>query len=329
MLTTLTSSVNSVHTMKTVLSPRSGRPLAERLAFVSGGVALLACAAHLLAFALVDDAVWAGPIGFRKPAMFGFSVGVTLLSLAWLVRAFPPRRLQAALLGVMSGALLLEVVIIALQRFRGVPSHFNMATLLDGVLWSMMGFAITIFALLAIVQAVWSFGRLHAPPAMKTAIRAAMVLLVFSQVSGQLIVLNGTSVVMPGGEFVAANIAQAATFGAAGNLKLPHAIALHGLQVLPLLGLLVVRLRWTAGVAHFWIAFSGLGFLGLALTAQVQAYTGRAVLDFGPLVGVAFLLSLAAFGLPWLLAANSWLRGELPRRRPLTSPAAAPSLEVH
>jgi len=315
--------------MKTMLLPLSSRPWAERIAFVSGGVALLAGVAHLLAFALVDAAVWAGPIGFRKPAMFGFSIGVTLLSLAWLVRAFPPRRLQAALLGVMSGSLLLEVVIIAVQRFRGVPSHFNMATVFDGVLWSMMGLAITIFALLAIVQAVWSFGRLNAPPAMRTAIRASMVLLVFSQVSGQLIVFNGTSVVLPGGEFVATNLAQAATYGAAGNLKLPHAIALHGLQVLPLLGLLVLRLPWTARVARFWIALSGFGFLGLALTAQVQAYTGRAVLDIGPLVAFAFIVSLATFGLPWLLAANSWLGGKLPRGCPVTPRAAAPSLETH
>lgn len=170
------------------------RPTAERIALISGVISLLSFVAHLLVFPFIDDAVWAGPIGFRKPAMFGFSVGVTLLSLGWMIRYFAPRpRLQTALVGTMSGALLLEVAIIAFQRFRGVPSHFNMATLFDGLLWSMMGLAIIVFALLAIVQAVWSFGQLNAPPAVRTAIRAAMVLLVFSQISGQLIVLNGTN----------------------------------------------------------------------------------------------------------------------------------------
>jgi hypothetical protein len=302
----------------------NSRRLPERIALVCGAVALASCGLHLVAFPFSDGAVWSGPVGFRKPAMFGFSIGVTLLSLGWIMRHFPDRpRWHATLVGAMSGALLVEVMIIALQRFRGVPSHFNMATVFDGVLWSMMGLSITIFALLAMVMAAESFGRLNAPPPIRTAIRAAMVLLVFSQISGQLIVLNGMSVVLEGGEYSATNIARAATFGAAGDLKLPHAISLHGLQVLPLLGAWVARLNWTAGAARFWIALSGAGFFGLAVTAQVHAYTGRALADIGSAAAAAMGASLMAFALPWLLAAHAAV-ARLRMQSPVASALATP-----
>ena len=257
--------------------------------------------------------------------MFGFSVGLTLVSIGWMMRFFRSRpRAQTAVAGVMSGALLLEIAIIAVQRVRGVPSHFNMATTLDGVLWSMMGLAISVFALLAMVLAVWSFGRLEAPPVMRTGIRAALVLLVFSQISGQLIVLHGTSVVWPEGKFVAAEIARAGTYGAAGNLKLPHAIALHGLQLLPLLGALAVRLNWSPLAGRFWIALAGVGFFGVALTTQLQAYTGRAMADLDPVLASALGVCLVAFGLPWAHAACSWLTATIDRRASTKSALAHP-----
>jgi hypothetical protein len=309
MLTALTFYVITVNIpMKPMFPPSSAGSAPERIAFVTGAVSLLVCAVHLLAFPFVEEAVWAGPIGFRKPAMFGFSVGVTLLSLGWMVRSFAARpRWQTVLMGAMSGALLLEVAIISLQRFRGVPSHFNMATLLDGALWSMMGLAIIVFALLAMVQAVLSFGKVNAPPAMRAAIRAGMVLLVFSQISGQLIVLNGSNVVLEGGEFVAANISRAAIYGAAGDLKLPHAIALHGLQVLPLLALVIGRLNWRPKNGQLGVALSGAGFFGIALIAQLQAFAGRWISDLTPVMAGAFAASFAAFALPWILATSASL----------------------
>jgi hypothetical protein len=287
---------------KNIRSYLISRSRAERIAFVAAGVALATGLAHLLLIAFDPSASWSGPTGIRKPAIFGFSIGLTLLSIAWLLRFFPSRpRRQTVLVAGMGAALLLEIAIIALQRFRGVPSHFNMATVLDGTLWSMMGLAIMLFAVLALVLTIWSFGQLHAPSTMRAAIRAGLLLLVVSQISGQLIVLNGTTVVLQDGKFVADEITRAATFGAAGNLKLPHAISLHGLQLLPLLGLLVTRSNLRHG--HRWVWLSSAGFLGVAAVAQLQAYRGRAFTDLDPTSLTALGVSVTAFALPWIYAA--------------------------
>jgi hypothetical protein len=55
------------------------------------GVLLLASGLfHTLVF-LVDGGGWDGPLSWRKPILFGFSFGITVLSLGWVL-SFLPRR---------------------------------------------------------------------------------------------------------------------------------------------------------------------------------------------------------------------------------------------
>jgi hypothetical protein len=56
------------------------------------GVLLLASGlVHTVVF-LLDGGGWDGPLSWRKPILFGFSFGVTVLSLGWVLSFLPRRR---------------------------------------------------------------------------------------------------------------------------------------------------------------------------------------------------------------------------------------------
>ncbi|NEQ67522.1 MAG: hypothetical protein F6K21_18840 [Symploca sp. SIO2D2] len=275
-------------------------PLSRKTAYVVGSFIVLTGIVHLIAFPFIQDAVWSGPAGFRKPIVFGISAGLTVITMAWLLRYFHPQpRLHALMMYSMSVTLIIEIVIIDLQRFRGVPSHFNTATPFDSVLWALMAQSILVFAIVSMTQGILSFRKLTAPPALSAAIRGSMILFFLSQVSGQLIVQNGLDIVTKDGVFIMENVARSTVYGEAGNLKLPHAITLHSIQALPLLGLLFAALPQSASKSGAWVWISAAGFFGLAATAQSQAYLGKSIQDLDPLSAAILSLSIATFTVPF------------------------------
>jgi hypothetical protein len=104
------------------------------------------------------------------------------------------------------------------------------------------------------------------------------------------------------------------TFGAAGVMKVPHAVAMHAIQVLPglawLLGFAAVGERWRLGLV--WAATTGYGALVAVSLAQTAA--GLAPLDLGGATAILSLLGLLLLGVAFGAAL-------LALRRP--TPAAA------
>jgi hypothetical protein len=64
-------------------TPESGGTALPRFAYLAAALLLLSSAVHLVVYA-VDGGAWGGPVSWRKPILFGFSFGVTLLSLGWV-----------------------------------------------------------------------------------------------------------------------------------------------------------------------------------------------------------------------------------------------------
>lgn len=79
---------------------------------------------------------WEGRTGWRKPLVFGISNAMIFVSLryAFLEQQLVSRRLAAHLTAWSTA---LEVGVITLQAWRGVPSHFNTTTNLDAWLYIM------------------------------------------------------------------------------------------------------------------------------------------------------------------------------------------------
>ena len=94
---------------------------------------------------VIDPRVVMGAPAWMKPAKFHASVAIYTLTLAWVftyLREWPKTRHAASWLTTVT--LTLEIVIIDVQAWRGTTSHFNVGTVLDGVLFTVMGLAIVV-----------------------------------------------------------------------------------------------------------------------------------------------------------------------------------------
>jgi len=269
----------------------------QRFAYVCGALLVLSGAFHGVVY-LVDGGPWSGPISWRKPVVFGLSFGITLVTLGWITGLLRPRRAAGwVVLGTLSVASVGEVALISMQKWRGVESHFNDATPFDGMVFSLMGMLVSLVALMVVVITVWSFLRLDAPPSLALAVRAGLVLMLLSQAVGVQMIVEGGN-----------------TFGAAGALKLPHAVTLHAVQVLPALALLLLASDTVERHRVRVVALGTAGYAVMISATMVQTYGGRGPLDVG-LVPVL----LALVGLTLLVASVlATLRGLGSRVRPPT-----------
>ncbi|MEZ4611314.1 MAG: hypothetical protein R2838_13920 [Caldilineaceae bacterium] len=107
----------------------------------------------MLVAMVVDPTVITGVNGWIKPLKFLLSTliyGVTFLWLLSFVRG--RRRWVQVLANVTAAALLIEIVLIIMQVLRNTTSHFNAATPFDAVVFSIMGTAITVLAVMNLIR---------------------------------------------------------------------------------------------------------------------------------------------------------------------------------
>jgi hypothetical protein len=244
---------------------------------------------------LVAGGAWQGPVSFRKPATFGVSFGLTTITLAWVTgRLRITGRTRWLLLAPLTAADATEVAWVAIQRGRGVASHFNFTTTLDTALFVVGGAAIAVTVTVIIAVTVLAFTRMAAPPSMAAAIRAGLVILLVAQGVGGWMISHGVG---PASDGVTQGLT---TIAPAGVMKVPHAVAMHAIQVLPALAWLLsfTGLAERRRVGLVWAATAGYGALVAVSVAQTAA--GRAPFHLGAaaaaltLAGVALLA--AAYG---------------------------------
>ncbi len=184
--------------------------------------------------------------------------------------------------GVLGVAVFEEVLWVSLQQWRGVPSHFNLSTSFDAMAFNIGGGVVIFFTGIVIaVVTVWSLFSLEAPRSFRLAIRAGLILLVAAQIFGGLIIRNGLSKVLEPetGKFISEGLESAAIFGVAGVMKLPHALSLHAVQVLPALAFLLLLTHWSESRRTRIVAIAVSGYVGVLAPAALQTFRGLAPLD--------------------------------------------------
>lgn len=277
-----------------------------------GAVLVASGLAHVPVWAVLGGP-WEGPVTWRKPILFGISGGLTAISLGWVWAMLPPRRGDRLLASATAWALVVEVLLIDLQRWRGVGSHFNRDTPFDSFLFDAMGVLIVAVTLvIADLTLRLLFRRPPVPADMLLAARAGMILLLVSCVLGIWVGVYGELQLERG--------LDPTRLGAAGVTKFPHGIVIHAVQWLPALAW---AMRW-AGVAdrerRRLIAAASTGSLLLLVYGVAQTALGRARFDTTPATAAVLVVAVACLALP--AAATTW--AWIGRRSP--PPAAGPAV---
>lgn len=250
----------------------------QKFLYVAGAL-LLASALFHTGVLLLTHGTLEGDVSWRKPILFGESFGLTAWSISWFMTFMPRRPVLGWLFsGALGLANLGEVFLVTMQQWRGVPSHFNNATSFDEGVFVLMGLLIQFTGVVSIGVTLLSFFSLRAPASVAWAIRCGALLLVAGQLFGIPMIARGTH-----------------TFGAAGNLKIPHALALHAAQILPLVAWVLLFSRRSEEQRTRIVVVAALGYTGLVAVASFQAFRGLAPLDLSAASALVSFMSLALF----------------------------------
>lgn len=228
--------------------------------------------AHLILFiiflglSLVDIRTVLGINTWIKPMKFALSIWIYLWTLGWYLYYLPNSRRSVKVVSWgIALAMVIEIICIGLQAGRGVPSHFNNATIFDGIIFSVMGSFIMINTLfLVYVTVLFFLKKPDLPSTYLWAIRAGLLLLLFSSaVGGMMVGNNAHSVgVTDGG----AGLPFVNWSREGGDLRIAHFIGIHGLQAIPLFAFLLEKYKihrqtiWTLLFAMFYIGITGFLF---------------------------------------------------------------------
>lgn len=282
------------------------------------GLMMLVSLAGSLTGLLLDNRTLQGVPIWDKPVKFSISLMLYVFTLTWMlsyIKGHP--RLVRIISWVTAVAFFAEMSMIIMQVIRGVSSHFNRATDFDAAVFSIMGGFIMVFWLVNLGAAILLLFQRFDNPAFAWALRLglllalvgallAMLMTVQRTPEQQLAVAAGQKLLMAGGHSVGVNdggpglpFVGWSTVG--GDLRVPHFIGLHALQIVPLLGWLFLRLTrngFSRGHQFLLVWIAGLGYGGLIAILTWQALRGQSVVAPDVLTLGAFAALLASV---WLL----------------------------
>ena len=216
------------------------------------GAAMTVLTVVCVAGVLVDQRELLGVGVWEKPLKFSISTAVYAFTWSWLIGQLERFRRIAWWAGTVSAILLLiEMVIIVGAAAAGMTSHFNVSTPLNTALWAVMAFSISALWVATLVVSILLFRNRLGDPARTLAIRSGAVLALVGM--GLAFLMTG-----PAGDQISnyQGVIGAHTVGVAdggpglpvlgwstvaGDLRIPHFVGMHALQLIPL-ALIVIEL---------------------------------------------------------------------------------------
>jgi hypothetical protein len=285
---------------------------------------------------VVDGRVLTGQPIWAKPLKFSLSIAIYAVTLSWLIEQLPrARRLTWWLGTVITVLLVLEQVVIVGAVLRGTTSHFNAGTPLDAALYAAMGMAIAGVWVATLILGLILFRNPGPDRARTLAIRTGTVVALIGMAVAFLMTIPTGAQIEAGGRIVGAHTVGAVDGGAGlpllgwstvgGDLRVPHFIGMHALQLLPLF---VIALELLTGrvaalrsvtVRTRLVGVAAAGYLGLTVLLTVQALRGQSIVhpDAVTLLAAAALIGAVAVGSTWAL-----------RAQPAKVPAGSPRTPV-
>jgi hypothetical protein len=226
--------------MRSLLADLQRRdPLLTIVGWANLGLALV-----LLLGLAVDSRLVLGINPWIKPLKFTVSIAIYVFTVALLLRGVrdaAPRSARWISRGVAL-SMSVEIVCIALQSWRGVPSHFNHASPFDEAIFGAMGLMIGLNTfLMTWLLALYALAPTSLPVPVVWGVRLGLLTFLAGSAVGALMVRKDAHTVGapdggPGLPFLNWSTQ-------AGDLRPAHALGLHALQILPLVGWAAARTR--------------------------------------------------------------------------------------
>jgi len=276
-------------------------------------VVMLVAAGFTTAGILLDPRQVVGEPAWLKPTKFYVSLAIYDATILYFLSVLSERRRFVRAVGAILAACgVLEMVGITLQAARGVRSHFNVATPFDNAIFAVMGIVILVLWVTMLVLAVVLVRAKLADRPLASALRMGLVVGVVGAGLGHFMVAPRSEqiAVMKAGEKPMESGAH--TFGGkdggpglplvgwsttAGDMRPAHFFGLHGMQVLPVLAVLLARRRSRSESLRLaLVRGTGVAYLGLTGVLAVQALRGLPIAQWD-LTGVASLVLVAVASL--------------------------------
>jgi hypothetical protein len=297
---------------------RSSPPLAATAALMLAALVL-----SLIGLG-VDSRIITGSPAWLKPIKFAISTAIFAGTMAWLFRyitVWP--RFMKVLGWVLAVSLVVEVGIIDLQAARGTTSHFNVGTTLDAALFSVMGTFIMLLLLSSTMILAALFRQKFSDPDWGWALRLGMLITALGSGTGGLMLrpqpgqITGGSVPQQtvgahtvGGPDGGAGLAGVGWSSHHGDLRVPHFLGLHGIQLVPLASFLIARRRsFTLRQRVRLTILVAASYFGLVCILLWQALRGQSIAEPNGTTLAAFAMWLIVTGAGYLvIAAKKFLR---------------------
>jgi hypothetical protein len=271
---------------------------------------MLAVLAGAVVGLAVDPRIITGAPAWLKPAKFGVSIAIYTFTLAWIFSLIPEWTRTRRIVGWTTAVtMVIEIVLISLQAFRGTTSHFNVATLFDGVVFTVMGAAIVVQTLSTVAVAVALWRHPFADRALGWALRLGMTITIVGAMTGGVMTRPTPAQLDAARAGERMTIAGAHTVGGAdggpglpgtgwstehGDLRVAHFLGLHALQTLPVVALVLARRRLSDRVRVRLTITAAAGYVVLYGIVLSQALRGQSLL--APDVVTVALLAVWALG---------------------------------
>lgn len=283
----------------------------ERVAFVVGVLLMTSGLIHVVVL-IASGGTWTGPVSLRKPATFGLSFGLTLVTVTWathFIRLSP--RARRLLLGVFTVACVVETTLVSIQAWRGLPSHFNFSTGLNSAISGTLAFGGMVIVATAIAMTMSTFRSLaSAAPSMRLALRFGFLMLLVALGVGAAMIATGV---------VASQSDPNLAYTTAGFLKPSHAVFMHAVLVLPALAWLLTFTSWPERFRLRLVQLGAGGYLVVGVVVLIESIT-----RVSPLAAPLPAMLVSGAGLAMLLASGAIAGYGVLFRRPEPASAVVP-----
>lgn len=263
---------------------------------------------------VVDDRLVTGMPAWAKTTKFSVSLALYAASLMWMLSYVKGRPRLVGFIQTASALLLtLEMVIVILQTIRGQASHFNVSDSFNTTLFSVMGAAISTFWLINLLGAVLLLFQPMPNRTLGWSMRLGIIIALIGMALAFLMTANTANRITPEGQtrptYSAGHTVGAPDGGDSllflgwstthGDLRIPHFIGIHALQIIPLVGLLLLsrREKWLSNRHRTALVFTtALGYLGLVGLLTWQALRQQSIVKPDELTLGALAALLSAVG---------------------------------